>query len=212
LWQRLLDPYDGRGSITYLIGNEDAPDGFAIFRPGTRDAGVPQALQSTDVAANTPAALQRLLTLIRDHRSMCDTFEWYGAPNDPLHFLADEQFLQIKHFMRWMLRIVSVEKALEQRGYPKDVQAQLHFEIEDPILNENTGRWLLNINQGTASVEPGGEGHLRINIQALAPLFSSFYSAEELVTCGAIESSNNDQIQLATRVFSGPAPWLPEIF
>ncbi len=56
LWQRLLNPYDGRGSITYLLGDLDAPQGFAIFRHGTRESGHPQPLISTDVAANTPCA------------------------------------------------------------------------------------------------------------------------------------------------------------
>lgn len=212
LWQRLLNPYDGRGTVTYLFGDVDAPEGYAIFRGGSRDAGVPQPLISTDVAANTPGALRRLLTLVRDHRSMCDSFQWFGPPNDPLHFLADEQFITINHFMRWMLRIVDVPAALIGRGYDESISGELHLEISDRLLAENSGRWLMRVAAGKATVERGGEGRLAMDIRSLAPLYSSFYSAEELIRTGAIETTDEDQIRLASRIFAGPAPWLPELY
>jgi predicted acetyltransferase len=66
LWQRLLNPYDGPGTTTYVLGDIDAPEGYAILRPGLIDGGVPQPLVSTDVAANTPRALRRLMTFQSD--------------------------------------------------------------------------------------------------------------------------------------------------
>ncbi|MGI9471906.1 MAG: GNAT family N-acetyltransferase [Rubripirellula sp.] len=212
LWKRLIDPYDQRGSITYLIGDFDAPEGYAIFRPGTREGGVPQPLISTDVVANTPAALRRLLTLIRDHRSMCDSFEWYGAPNDSLHYFADEQWLTVKHFVRWMLRIVDLPAALTGRGYAPSLEGELHFKIEDTVLPENSGSWKLVLNDGKASVEPGGRGDLAMDIQTLAPMFSSLYSATELAQLGKLRSNSPSQIDFATDVFAGPAPWVPELY
>lgn len=212
LWQRLLNPYDGRGSITYLLGDIDAPEGFAILRPGTREGGHPQPLLSTDVAANTPHALRRLVTLIRDHRSMCDSFQWFGSPSDPIHFLADEQFVSVKHFMRWMLRIVDLPAALTTRGYDDTVEGELHLQVTDDLLSENAGRLILRVADGKASVEQGGNGSLAIDIRFLAPLYSSFYSAEELVRAGVVEISDASQVALASRIFAGPAPWVPELY
>lgn len=212
LWQRLLDPYDGRGTITYLLGDLNAPEGFAILRPGTRDAGHPQPLVSTDVAANTPRGWRRLCSLIRDHRSMCDTFEWFGAPNDSLHFLAAEQFVNVKAFTRWMLRIVDLPAALTARGYDHAVDGRLHLEIKDDLLTENSGRWLLSVADGKATVEPGGEGHFAIDIRSLASLYSSFYSADELIRVGAVAACDPGQVELASRLFAGPAPWVPELY
>ena len=140
LWQRVTDPYDG-GAVTYLLGDLAAPEGFAILKSGTRKGGVPQPLVSTDVAANTPAAKRRLLALVRDHRSMCDSFQWFGSPSDPLIFLADEQWVTLKYWMRWMLRIVDLPAALSARGYCSHVQGTLHLEIEDELLTGNDGRW-----------------------------------------------------------------------
>jgi predicted acetyltransferase len=212
LWQRLLCPHGASGTITYLLGDAENPEGYAIFRTGSRDGGVPQPLVSTDVAANTPAALRRLLTLVRDHRSMCDSFQWYGSPNDPIHFLAEEQWVTIGEFMRWMLRIVDLPKALQGRGYDKSVTGELHLEINDPLLPQNSGRWLVRVAEGNATAERGGSGSLAMDVRALAPLYSSLYSADELVSSGAIRATDTDQIRLANRVFAGPAPWMTEIF
>ena len=60
---------------------------------------------------------------------MCDSFEWFGPPNDSLHFLAQEQFVSIKQFYRWMLRIVDLPAAIAARGYDRAVEGELHLEV-----------------------------------------------------------------------------------
>ncbi len=212
LWLRLLEPNDGRCTYTYLLGDLDAPEGFAIFKGATRDGGVPAPLVSTDVAANSPRAMHRLLALVRDHRSVCDSFEWFGPPNDPLIFLAEEQWVRLKGWMRWMLRIVDLPSALSQRGYSDSVSGTLQLEIEDVVLPGNAGRWQVRISGGRAEVDRGGSGALRMNIRALAPLFSAYYSAEQLCRMGWIESNDDQQLSLATAALAGDAPWLPELY
>lgn len=213
LWQRLLNPYDGKGSITYLFGDLESPEGFAILRPGTRDCGVPQALHSTDVAAVTPRALQRLLTLVRDHRSMCDRFTWFGGPNDPLHFAASEQFVKVEHFMRWMLRIVNLPAAFEARGYADDITGQLNLEIEDETLPSNSGHWAVNVAKGKAVVTrcDSSAPRLKMNVRVLAPLFTGLYTPSELAGMGLLEG-NDQQQRLAAQIFAGSPPWVVELF
>ena len=156
LWQRLLKPYDCSGTITYVIGDIDAAQGFAIFRSGARERSHPQPLISTDVVALTGAASRRLLTLVRDHRSMCDSFEWFGPPDDTLPLFANEQFVKVKAMMRWLLRIVSLPAALAQRGYDADLSGELHLEVRDELLPENSGRWILRVEGGRGEVRARG--------------------------------------------------------
>lgn len=212
LWQRLLRPYDTLATITYVLGEPDSPQGFAIFKPGTRQGGVPQSLVSTDIAANTPRALRRLATLIHDHRALNDRFSWFGGPDDTLMMVSGEQSVTVDHHIRWMLRIVDLPSALSGRGYSAHASGELHLEIEDDLLKENSGRWTLAIDGGSARVQSGGEGSLKMNISALAPLFSSFFSASQLVRLGMITSEAKEQISLADRAFSGPSPWVSELF
>ena len=212
LWQRLLKPSGGGDTITYILGPMNKPAGYVILRTATREGGVPQPLVSTDLAVNSPPALQRLFALIHDHRSMCDSFQWYGPPQDPVIFFADEQWVSVTSCMRWMLRVIDLPAALSQRGYNPSFNGTLDFEIEDELLVENSGRWRLTIESGTATVGPGGEGKLRMNIRALAPLYSSYYRADQLAQLGVIRSSDDRQLTLATQAFAGDAPWLPELY
>lgn len=150
LWKRLTDPYDRRGSTIYLIGDSDEPDAFAIFRPRTRDGDVPQPLISTDVVANTLQPCRRLLTLDHDHRSMCNSFEWYGGPNNLFHYFAEERWRTVKQFLRWMFHILHVPIAFINRGYASHMRGELHLQIEDALLPDNTGPCLLSLDRGTS--------------------------------------------------------------
>ena len=212
LWQRLTHPYDGKATTTYLVGDRDKPTGFVILKSGSRELGVPQPLTATDIAATTPQAMRRLLTLIRDHRSMTDRFQWFGAPNDPLIFYADEQRTQVLQQMRWLLRILNVPSALAGRGYHAAADATLDFQVVDEWIEENSGRWRLRVRGGQGEVQPGGNGSIRLNVRELAPLFSSLYSATELVKLGVIECDQASQLTAADAVFTGPAPWVPELY
>ncbi len=212
MWQRLIHPFDCHGTVTYLLGNLQSPEGYLIIRSATRAGGVPQALVSSDLAANTPAALERLMALIYDHRSMCDGFVWNGPPNDSFLLSADEQFAKVRDTMRWMLRILNVREALSQRGYPPDLRETLHLHIDDPLIEENRGAWTLSVDGGEGRVQRGGDGTIRIEVRALAPLFSGMYSASELALLGRLQSTSSTSIQAADRVFAGSPPWMVEIF
>ena len=100
----------------------------------------------------------------------------------------------------------------EPDGYVILRNGTLDLEIEDELLVENSGRWRLTIEAGSATVRPGGEGKLRMDIRALAPLFSSYYTADQLVRLGVIQSSDDRQLTLAAQAFAGDAPWLPELY
>lgn len=212
LWERRTQPYDGGATNTYVFGELDAPEGYVILLSSSRDDGVPQTLACTDVAANTPAAWARLMALLFDHRSMCDRFSWFGQPQDPLHYLSNEQLIEVPECMRWMLRIVNVPKSLSLRGYAEGVTETIDFKVLDPLISENDGHWRLHVREGQASVEPGGDGHLELNIRALAPMYSSLLSATQLKALGVLQCNDPSQVQAADRVFSGPSPWMTEIF
>ena len=92
--------------------------------------------------------------------SIIDEVHWIGPPTDPFLAVTDEcKFTQSK-LLRWMLRIVDVEKALEQRGFDPTLKEELHLEVHDDLLPENAGRYVLNIEQGHCTVTRGGRGDL----------------------------------------------------
>jgi predicted acetyltransferase len=195
-----------------VIGDAQCPEGFAILKPGSRDEAVPQALVATDVAANTPAALSRLVTLIHDHRSMNNRFKWYGGSNDSLVMMAREQHVSVEEHHRWMLRIIDLRSALQGRGYRSCCAGELHFDIKDDLLPENSGRWILRVADGRGSAQRGGQGHLQMHVRSLAPLFSAYYSPSQLAQMGLLAAADSQQLALADAVFAGPSPWVSELF
>jgi predicted acetyltransferase len=140
----------------------------------------------------TPAAIKRFWTFLADHRSIVEKVRWHHSSFDSLTFLLDERTTKVNRIGHWLLRIVDVQKALEQRGYPKGIETELHLEVQDDLLTQNNGKFILKVSEGQGEVCPGGRGELRLSIRGLAPLYTG--------------------LSAATHLFSGNLPWMPDYF
>jgi predicted acetyltransferase len=208
LWQRITQHPD-KTSYCGVIGPMDAPQGFVSYR--YEECGEQSTVHVHDMAAVTPAAVRRLWTFLADHRSIPTHVTWSGPPTEPLLLAAQECKRTPVEMLRWMLRIVDVKGALQARGYPPDVRGEVHFDITDDLLPRNSGRWVLQVSDGNACVASGGNGEFRLDIRGLAPLYSSFLPPDALRSTGLIDCGD-DALAIATRIFAGPEPWMPEIF
>lgn len=217
MWQRILEPV-GRTSTTYLIGEPTQPDGFVTLLHGKRELGHPQALTASDFYAATPAAMQRIIALILDHRSMCDRLVWHGGPQDDLMLAAIEEHLEIPGQLLTLNRIIHLKNAMESRGYPKHLNISLGLAIDDPMLTENSGKWTLRVKDGKGTLESGGtlehssSADLEMSIQTLVPLYTSMYTCAQLAKQGRVRARTTDAVALADAIFAGPAPWTVELF
>ena len=127
-----------------------------------------------------------------------------------LYALA-EQDVKVPLRLDWVVRIVDVEKALTQRGYPLGLNAEVHLEVQDGQLPWNDGRFLLRLEDGRPTVIRGGEGRLKLDGRTLATLYTGYLTPVELRVAGRLEGSDSD-LALAQLAFSGPRPWMPDIF
>src|SRR6185436_3233774 len=103
----------GKATYSYLVINGDCAEGYIVYTQG----GQQDPIEIVDYSALSPVAGLRLLTFLRDNRSMSPTVNWYGGPADFLAGLCTEQTAKITSSMDWMVRIVDVEKALAARSY-----------------------------------------------------------------------------------------------
>jgi predicted acetyltransferase len=108
-----------------------------------------------------------------------------------------------------MLRVTDVDAALLARGWPVD--GEVHLDIDDPLLPENSGRRVLRVRGGQPSISPGGSGLLTLNIRALGPLYSGMFRAETLAQLGWI-SGAAEEVAAAGRLFASPVPWMREMY
>lgn len=211
IWHRIQHP---RGAVAhgYVVEREGGGglDGY-VFLIRAQKPTLRQDILINDMAARTPEAWARLLSFVRDHASLAEEVVFYGAPNDPRLTLLNEQHLPSKFLDAWMIRVLDVEKALTARGYPRGVAATLELEVRDDLLEENSGRFILEVQGGEARVKRGGEGGLKCDARQLAALYSGYRSASLLRAFGAL-SATDAATETADALFTGPGPATPDFF
>lgn len=210
IWQSILEDKD-KPIYAYLFGPLTAPEGYVVFTQRSTPDDEGYHLEIRDRVSLTAAATQCFWTLMADHRSLAERLFWYGPPVDPLLSALEEQIYRVEHLERWLLRIVNVPRALSLRGYPAGIAAELHLEVDDPLLAANTGCLTLQIAAGQGQVTRGGRGDLKVGIRGLAALYSGFLTATQLQQLGWA-AGTRDAIALANTIFATSAPWMSDHF
>lgn len=210
VWSRIRETREGTAGGFGFRDRSGALRGYVYLTQPKKPSGK-YDLRVWDMAGDSAEAMREVLAFLADHRSMADDAIWFTGPHDPFLALLDEQpFTMALHFY-WMLRILDVKRALEARGYPPGVRAELHLEVDDDLLESNRGRFTVQVEGGRASVKPGGRGEVRLGVRALAPLYSGLRSAWELRTLGVLEGPD-EALAAAAGVFAGAAPATPDMY
>jgi predicted acetyltransferase len=214
IWWNIFQNQDSQPVYTYLIGDSDNPQGYVVFTQKRTD--IDSFIQIRDWLVLTPKAAQSFWVFLAGMRSQINTIRWRGALIDAMTLVLPEQTAKLKSSIRWMLRVVDVVKALEKRGYPQNLQAELHLEIEDDLVKENNGKYVLSVAHGCAEVVRGGKGELKLDIRDLTPLYTGLYSASQLQLAGRIKINGNTDtsaiIAIASQIFTGISPWMADFF
>lgn len=209
VWRRVFGPRDQRARA-FIVGEGDKIDGHVVLyekRGGTLD----YSLVTTDVAAHTRAAVARILTFFADHGTIGDDVTWYGSPQSALVHALPAVGYTIRMHHAWMLRIVDLPKALGARGWPAGLSCSLDLDIRDDLLDANAGRWTLTVEGGRAEAKRGGKGSFRLDVRALAALFSAHLTPRALAVTGALEASD-DELARAETMFASSPPALADFF
>lgn len=207
LWEGIIQPQEQEIIYAYLVGEPNQPEGYIIFHQNAKES----QLVILDWVALTTAAAKRLWTFVADHRSQIETAMWRGSVVHPLLLFLPEQTAKVKNSSIWMLRIIDVAKALSERGYPAGVEAELHLTVQDDLLTNNNGNFILRVSGGSGEVTRGGKGELRLNIRGLSPLYTGLYTPRQLQFSGFLEASDR-VLATATEIFAGSVPWMADFF
>jgi predicted acetyltransferase len=209
VWRRMTHPL-GEEAMGYLVEGDSGPEGYVVYQL-KRDGSFKYDFVVRDLVATTARALRRLLGLIADHRSLGRDLVWCGGPTDPILLATEDQAHSVDDHWRWMLRLIDVPRALEQRGWPVGLRGELHLEVVDDLLPDNRGPWIVDVHDGAAEVRPGGRGDVRLGIGALSALYSGDASPWTLMAAGRAQVADAHAPLLAS-LFAGPAPWTPDFF
>jgi predicted acetyltransferase len=210
-WDRVLDPL-GDEARAFLVQGERGAEGYVVISQRPAPAPLqPMEIVVRDVVANTAAAGRRILRFLADHRSTVRSATLVSGPGEPLLMLAREERNEIADLLRWMLRVVDVRSAFEERGWSPAVRGEVHLDVRDPLLRENARRWVIEVADGRVEVREGGTGAIAIDVGGLAALYSGFLSAEELRLAALCDGPPAD-LARASAIFGGPAPWMADFF
>lgn len=209
IWDEAIKPQNEETFYAYLIGKETQPEGYIIFTQYQEDNN--NLILIKDWVVLTAAAGKSLWTFLAGHRSQITKVRWRSSPVDPLTLLLPEQTAKIRSLERWMLRVIDVPKALEKRGYPLGVETELHLQVVDELLPENNGKFVLKVAKGRGEVVKGGKGELQLDVRGLAPLYTGLFAPHQLQLAGKLEATET-ALSVATSIFAGSQPWLPDFF
>jgi predicted acetyltransferase len=201
LWHRVRQP---RGVPAEQFGffSGDRLEGY-VFWKRSEFKGLNNELEITDLVLTTPESQQTFLGFLAGHRAFFDKARWLCASSAPWVLALDEPWnFKINLLEHWMLRLVNVQKALEDRGYPPGLPGQIHFEVQDPLFPDNSGCWLLEVGDREGRVTRGGKGTIKLDIGAFAALYTGFLSATQLAVSGKL-TGPTEQLSLADQIFRG---------
>jgi predicted acetyltransferase len=212
--KRILAPaIEEQSRCVVVRESDDEVQGFASFRYAHVDGrlDVDFGLSCAAFTTTTAPALRALLSYFRGFRGVGQWVEWTGPPTDPVSMLIPEQKVEASFRFAWMLRLLDVQGAFIQRGYPP-VDADAVIAVTDPLFHENAGPWRITVRDGTAEVTPEPSARPRpIPIGALSAMFSGYLRLPDAVRLGLLDG-DDPAVTALSRMLVGPDPWCPFFF
>jgi len=202
-WDRILNPWQKK-TYTYAFSRQGEKTGYVVFYQFRENP-----LIVYDYAAPDHETAKELVLFLSRQNTMSPYIIWHGGREDVLAHLTDPG--KIDAWLGWMIRIVNARKALEFRGYNPHIEASVDFEVEDPILPYNNGRFNLSVSNGKGFISEGGKGDLKINIRGLAPLYSGYLDPYDIKQIGLLQG-NDEILTKAQAIFTGAKPWMTDMF
>lgn len=208
LWHALLRWTRGGATAPVLVRDpRGRPRGYGILdtSPANDEVNVRELVALDDGAART------LLAHLAGYRGIFTRATWPGGAFHPfVHLLRDEP--QESKGSAVMFRLLDPAAALTARGYPPGVRATIELELTDDVLPANAGRLRLELDgSGAGRATAGGDGHVKLDVRALAVLYTGHAGPRELAVAGGLDApaGHLDALALA---FAGPRPWIADRF
>jgi predicted acetyltransferase len=214
-WERRL-PTDLDGVVVYVVDQPDAPGevaGYAIYRHGPGPRPYDYTVVVTEVLADDPDVLRALWRVVGSSGSQAPWVEVVGPADDDLFLLLDTTDpVAVRNEIRWMLRLVDAPGAVAARGWNPTVTGTVHLDIHDEHAPWNAGRWVLEVEGGSARLEPGGSGVVSTSIGGLSTWWAGHTAASRLARMGHLVSTDPQALATMDSLIPAVPPVLPDFY
>jgi predicted acetyltransferase len=206
-----------RGASAYRFAlhfdRRGKPDGYVAFRVKNNwdESGAEVIIDELDAASGVSrGALWRFvldLDLVR-------TFTRDGAPLDEAvrYLVSDLHSVKAELHDGTYARLVDVPRALEARRYLTELEVSIR--VEDPLLRQNTGTFLLAGGPDGASVsKAGGRPDLVMSVRDLSAIYLGGTSLAALVRAGLVTERTTGAAAAVGAAFAwSQPPFCPDFF
>ncbi|HEX6340678.1 GNAT family N-acetyltransferase [Umezawaea sp.] len=201
---------DGLSAFRYALH----PRGYVVYRVKTAwdERGPRDELHVHELVAETDVAHAALYRHLLD-LGLGGEVTHHTAADDPIpHLLANPRAaVRRRHDALWV-RLVHLDRALEQRRYLSDVDVVI--EVDDPLLPRNAGRWRFTVEKGRASVRrTDDEPDVSADVAALGSAFLGGTRLSVLARAGRVREHTSGSVgALSVAFLAEHAPHCPELF
>ncbi len=208
---RFLVRRDGR--ITgYLVAFFSREKGHLPPFYSVQEVGMQFGISCRDLVWTDEDSARALLGVAAAHRATGTNLYWSGPINDPLQFLLKGPEATVQAAYHWMERLVNVEAALAARGYPEGMTESFELGVSDGLVEENSGGYRVDITAGRATVSRIPRAEARVDVGALAAMFTGWLRPADAVRLGRLANASGSVVAILERAFSGAPPWMSEHF
>ena len=188
--------YDAQGRV----------EGYLLYKQ-TEGEDSPRILILSELVAETPEARDALISFAAAFDPLTFGVKHSAPPGEPLHPYLPNSFVDARISPEFMLRLVSVEGALELLGNRcVDLRTSLVLEIEDDVISENAGEYTL----GDSGVIRGAkaEDRARLGVRQLAQLCAGYLSARQLARRDLVRPNSTRALELLSTLFPSGDPYV----
>ncbi|GAB2919593.1 GNAT family N-acetyltransferase [Rhodococcus aerolatus] len=202
-----LAAHDG---TTLAVDAAGVVQGFTTWDrgPGYDAAAV---LTVPDVLALTADATTALLASLGSWAQVAPTLHLRLPDPDPALLLGALTHTRVLSEDPWMLRVLDAPGAVAARGWPAPVGGMVDLELDDDVLPANAGRWRLHLDGGTAVLERGGTGAVRLAPRGLSAWYAGT-SPAVLRRAGLLTGGSAADDALLAAATAGPPASLLDYF
>jgi predicted acetyltransferase len=211
--RRALQPDPDEPDITIVATRDDQPVGLVqAAKTPAEDDHSSFGLRVRRLFGVDRQVERALWRFVGHHHPIAAMTTFRSRPAEPLLFeLPYGMHLPGPASEHFMTRLVDAPAAIAARGWPA-VSATVELEIVDERRPANSGRFVLEVKDGVAVLEPGGAGAITVDVGALSSLYTGFATAAQLAHAGRLAGATGDDVAALTEVFAAPLPFLGDYF
>jgi predicted acetyltransferase len=164
------------------------------------------------IAADAETA-RALWAVVGSGSSIAKTVHAYVSPDDPVVHLLGDGVMRDVQVNRWMFRCLDVATAIEGRGFPVGVDAEVDVVVDDAQVPDNcvAGRLQVGGGRGALVSGPALPEAVRLSANAMAALYAGVPTST-LRAAGLLKGGSQRADELLDAAFAGRPAYLLEYF